>query len=50
MHIHVIYKFMDIKPYTYIHIYTHKRYTPVEPHSYMCKSGTTSTNLHTVAM
>ena len=25
----------------------HKRCTPVDPHSWMCKSGTTSTNLHT---
>ena len=28
----------------------HKRCTPVDPHSWMCKSGTTSTNLHTAAM
>ena len=27
-----------------------KRCTPVDPHSWMCKSGTTSTNLHTAAM
>ena len=24
----------------------HKRCTPVDPHSWMCKCGTTSTNLH----
>ena len=28
----------------------HKRCTPVDPHTWMCKSGTTSTNLHTAAM
>ena len=28
----------------------HKRCTPVDPHSWMCKCGTTSTNLHTAAM
>ena len=28
----------------------HKRCTPVDPHSWLCKSGTTSTNLHTAAM
>ena len=29
---------------------THKRCTPVDPHTWMCKSGTTSTNLHTATM
>ena len=28
----------------------HKRCTPVDPHTWMCKSGTTSTNLHTATM
>ena len=28
----------------------HKQCTPVDPHTWMCKSGTTSTNLHTAAM
>ena len=28
----------------------HKRCTPVDPHIWMCKSGTTSTNLHTATM
>ena len=28
----------------------HKRITPVDPHTWMCKSGATSTNLHTAAM
>ena len=28
----------------------HKRCTPVDPHIWMCKSGTTSTNIHTAAM
>ena len=28
----------------------HKRCTPVDPHTWICKSGTTSTNLHTAAM
>ena len=28
----------------------HKRCTLVDPHTWMCKSGTTSTNLHTAAM
>ena len=28
----------------------HKWCTPVDPHSWMCKCGTTSTNLHTAAM
>ena len=28
----------------------HKRCTPVDLHTWMCKSGTTSTNLHTAAM
>ena len=28
----------------------HKRCTPVDPHIWMCKRGTTSTNLHTATM
>ena len=28
----------------------HKRCTPVDPHIWMCRSGTTSTNLHTATM
>ena len=28
----------------------HKRCTPVDPHIWMCKSGTTSTNIHTATM
>ena len=28
----------------------HKRCTPVDPRSWMCRSGTTSTNLHTAAV
>ena len=32
------------------HCWRSKRCTPVDPHTWMCKSGTTSTNLHTAAM
>ena len=28
----------------------HKRCTPVDPRTWMCRSGTTSTNLHTAAV
>ena len=30
--------------------WAHKRCTPVDPHIWMCKSGTTSTNIHTATM
>ena len=45
----------DADPYIYIvrrekQGRAHKRCTPVDPHIWMCKSRTTSTNLHTATM